>query len=335
MAERAQAKRAIDRNRDQLMAMPNVVGVGVGYKVRKNVQTDEICLMAMVQSKVPKVALGERDLIPKAVDGITTDVIEVGRLRALQERTDRWRPAPGGVSLGHYRITTGTLGCVVRDRTTAERLILSNNHVLANENRGEPGDLILQPGSADSGRPSSDTLATLDRFIPIRYQVEPSNCPIAGILIELFNGLARLIGSGQRLSGYQIDNEATNRVDAALARPVEGEWISEEILDIGKPNGTAPIELGMPVCKSGRTTGYTSGTIIVVDATVNITYTEERRAIFEEQIVTTAMSKGGDSGSILVKKDDLKAVGLLFAGSDQATIHNPIELVFDALEVGL
>jgi hypothetical protein len=335
MAERSQAKLVVQRNRDSLLATPNVVGVGVGYKMKKNTQTDELCVMAMVQNKIPRVALKERDLVPKIVDGIPTDVMEVGKLRALQERTDKWRPAPGGVSLGHHRITTGTLGCVVRDRLTAERKILSNNHVLANENRGEAGDLILQPGSADGGRPSSDTLALLDRFVPIQYRVEPSNCAIASALVDFFNWLAGVIGSRQRLDGYQINSDASNIVDAALAKPVETDWISDEILDIGKPTAVSSCELGMSVCKSGRTTGFTSGTIIVVDATVNITYSEERQALFEEQIVTSAMSKGGDSGSLLVSTDESKLVGLLFAGSDQVTIYNPIQSVLDALEVEL
>jgi hypothetical protein len=47
------------------------------------------------------------------------------------------------------------------------------------------------------------------------------------------------------------------------------------------------------------------------------------------------MSKPGDSGSLLVARDSLLAVGLLFAGSEQATIYNPIQDVLDALEVVL
>ncbi len=45
------------------------------------------------------------------------------------------------------------------------------------------------------------------------------------------------------------------------------------------------------------------------------------------------MSQGGDSGSLLVGGDPAKAVGLLFAGSNQATIHNPIDEVLSCLEI--
>jgi hypothetical protein len=72
----------------------------------------------------------------------------------------------------------------------------------------------------------------------------------------------------------------------------------------------------------------------VLQATVDIRY-GERSARFEDQIVSTGMSKPGDSGSLLVAGEALQAVGLLFAGSDQATIYNPIAAVLRALDVEL
>jgi len=47
------------------------------------------------------------------------------------------------------------------------------------------------------------------------------------------------------------------------------------------------------------------------------------------------MSQGGDSGSLVVAGDALKAVGLLFAGSNQTTIFSPIQAVLDCLQVTL
>jgi hypothetical protein len=47
------------------------------------------------------------------------------------------------------------------------------------------------------------------------------------------------------------------------------------------------------------------------------------------------MSQPGDSGSLLVAGEALLAVGLLFAGSDQATIYNPIDAVLSCLDVEL
>jgi hypothetical protein len=72
----------------------------------------------------------------------------------------------------------------------------------------------------------------------------------------------------------------------------------------------------------------------VLEATVTIGY-GDRLARFEGQIVTGAMSAPGDSGSVLVAADGPQAIGLLFAGSDQATIYNPIDQVLQRLEVVL
>ncbi len=46
------------------------------------------------------------------------------------------------------------------------------------------------------------------------------------------------------------------------------------------------------------------------------------------------MSKPGDSGSAVLDMDK-RVVGLLFVGSDAATIINPIDEVFAALNVEL
>jgi len=124
-------------------------------------------------------------------------------------------------------------------------------------------------------------------------------------------------------------------VDAAVARPVNDAEILDEILEIGVVQGTTPAVLGMPVRKSGRTTAFTTGEILVLDATVSVSYGAGRTASFENQIVTTPMSQGGDSGSLLVDGNSLQAVGLLFAGSEQSTIHSPIQAVLDSLEIDI
>jgi hypothetical protein len=272
-------------------------------------------------------------LVAPEIDGVATDVVQVGDLWAMQSPTDRWRPAPCGVSLGHYQVTAGTFGSVVRDRATGERLILSNNHVLANSNDANPGDPILQPGVADGGMVENDTIAHLERFCPIEFGTLAPVCPLAIGIANMANALARLLGSKHRLQAMQSDPTASNLVDAAVARPLDNNDILAEILLIGIVGGMTDATLGMSVRKSGRTTGLTTGEITVLEATVDVGYGSGRTARFDEQIVTSPMSSPGDSGSLLVAGDSLHAVGLLFAGSDQTTIHNPIQAVLDCLEV--
>ena len=127
MWERRQVTEVKDRHKESILAKPNVLGVGTGYKKQMGKQVGDLCVVAMVSQKIPRAGLDPSDLVPVEVEGISTDVIQVGFLRAHQERTDRWRPALGGVSLGHYMITAGTLGVVVHDLKTGERLILSKS----------------------------------------------------------------------------------------------------------------------------------------------------------------------------------------------------------------
>jgi hypothetical protein len=322
-----------DASKLDLLAAQNVVGVGVGYKEKSGVKTDDYAIVVMVSRKLPLSALAPRDVLPKNVSGVNIDVIEVGELRALQSRTNRWRPAPGGVSIGHYKITAGTLGAVVKDRTTNQPLVLSNNHVIANSNDASPGDLVLQPGPIDGGSPADDAIAYLERFCPIEFAIEPSSCDIADTYARFGNSLAGWLGSKHRLSTMQSDPQAINLVDAAVAKPIEEDLVQEEIFDIGVVEGTEPGILGMPVRKSGRTTGFTTSEISLINATVDINYGGSRTARFENQLVSGPMSQGGDSGSLVVSGNTLRAVGLLFAGSAQSTIFNPIQAVLDCLEV--
>jgi hypothetical protein len=333
MSEREQVTQVKDLHKEAILAKPNVVGVGTGYKVAGKQKTDELCVVTLVRRKVPKEGLAAEALVPKSIEGVSVDVIEVGDLRALQARTDRQRPAPGGVSLGHYKVTAGTFGAVVRDRKTGARLILSNNHVLANSNDASLGDPIIQPGAADGGRVENDTIAYLERFCSIDYGTSPPVCGVATGLVTLANLLAALMGSKHRLEALQANPTAANLVDAAVARPVDDGAILDEIVDIGEIQGTTSAMLGMTVRKSGRTTAFTTGEITVLDATVSVSYGPGQTARFDNQIVTSPMSQGGDSGSLLVDNSSQLAVGLLFAGSEQSTIHSPIQTVLDCLEV--
>jgi len=323
---------ALSGVRRELLAREYVVAAGIGYKTVGGKRTDELSIVCSVVKKVPEALLATDDLVPGEIRGIPTDVVETGILRAQLERTDRWRPAPGGVSIGHTSVTAGTLGCLVRKN--GETLILSNNHVMAAENAAAIGDPILQPGPYDGGSDPGDRIGVLEEFVPIRFlSTEPSDCTVARTVAVLANALAYLLGSGTRLLAVRLQEEE-NRVDAALARPVNPADLSEEILELGTIRAIGSAGLGTPVRKSGRTTGLTSDEILQVDVTADITYGAGRTARFTNQIMAGAMSGGGDSGSAVLDAEN-NLVGLLFAGSDTTTVINPIGHVVDALGIGL
>jgi hypothetical protein len=314
-----------------LMRKRNVVGVGLGYKVQGGEETKELSVVVSVTHKVPPVALSAEDLVPGEIDGVSTDVLATGSLRALELRpVDRWRPVvPPGVSVGHLQVTAGTFGCLVRRED--ELFILSNNHVLADMNDGRAGDAILQPGPADGGG-ADDRIATLADFVPLDFGTAPATCPIAQVSTQVLNRIASAIGSHHRVQTV-VETEGVNSVDAALARPVSSDLVTNEILHIGVPSGAGTAGLGTGVQKTGRTTGYTTGFINQIDATVRIDY-RGSSALFSGQLISTPMSQAGDSGSAVLDMDG-QVIGLLFAGSDAATIMNPIDAVLTALDVEL
>ena len=113
--------------------------------------------------------------------------------------------------------------------------ILSNNHVLADENRLPLGSPIYQPALMDGGKLAQDQIAELARFIKLK------------------------------VNRY-------NKIDAAIAEPLTRNLLDGDVLHIGAPGGTATAEIDIMVYKFGRTTSYTAGRITSVDTDVIVEY---------------------------------------------------------------
>ncbi|HUF10353.1 MAG TPA: hypothetical protein VMO47_13620 [Rhodothermales bacterium] len=229
----------------------------------------------------------------------------------------RRRPLEAGVSVGHFRITAGTLGFVVEDQHSF--YMLSNNHVLADVNSGEPGDPCLQPGPLDlraRRKPEPKTvIGVLDRFVPISFQrANVVDCAVAEILpdIEFFPGWTE-----------------------ALPGIVKG--VKEVTFD----------DLRRPVSKAGRTTGVRHGVISQVNVDrlrVDMGDETPRIALFSDQVeiegTDQPFSDGGDSGSLIVDTAGY-ARALLFAGGPEAhtgrdlTYANQLHIVLQKLGVQL
>lgn len=335
-------------NEESLFGKPNVEAVGIGNKLVGGEDTGEQAVMALVDMKVDKALLSPDELIPPTIDGKPTDVVEAGYIQAggpaagtitapefldldpgpspdgngrdatdtklesrresatardvLQQEirdlalTRRVRPAMGGYSVGHHRITAGTIATGCYDwgdlpGVPRRYYVLSNNHVLANSNNASAGDPILQPGPVDGGSYPRDLFARLTRFVPIRFATSSST--------------------------------PRNYVDAAIAE-VPFHYLNREVYWIGHVRDLfAPARVGDLLQKTGRTTNFTTGRVKAINSTVNVNYGGGRVARFVGQIITGAMSAGGDSGSLVTNLDE-EAVGLLFAGSSQVTIMSPI-----------
>jgi hypothetical protein len=249
-------------------------------------------------------------------DSTKVNVIVSGIIDAQPHR-HRQRPAPCGISAGHFRITAGTLGALARGRSGARinrLLALSNNHVFANSNNASVGDNLLQPGPADGGVNPADRIALLERWVPISFAA-------AGV----------------------------NFVDCATGWCWPDRVRREQIYRSGGVwryfrTGSIPVApaLGMIVGKSGRTTQLTAGRIIDTSASIRVNYGAPGVANFRDQITIRGLnanqsfSAGGDSGSLIWTWDGRRApVGLLFAGGGGLTFANKIGRVLSALDINL
>ncbi len=217
-----------------------------------------------------------------------------------------------GASIGHYKITAGTLGAFVRGRDDGTVLILSNNHVLANENKGRKGDPVLQPGAIDGGANPEDKVGELLRFV-------------------------------------RLKREGSNLVDCAAATiDPEIKFDHRTITGVGKLAGLGDAVLAEDdaVSKVGRTTGKSAGRVTAFELDEVFVQFDSGLLRFDGQIEIEGagdapFSLGGDSGSLIVDSDR-RAVALLFAGGDHGgtngkglTFANPLRAVLDALKADL
>lgn len=289
-------------NEDELMDLPGVHGVGIGQ------ENGELGILILVDDQS-----GESQL-PAQLETIPVIVREVGTFRAHQINL--------GVSGGNDILCdgfcdVGTVGYKVCDNTTVDLGgWISNNHVVAS---GCPGKC-----------PNLAPLGT-NTFSPGLVDNTPV-CTTTG---------ATNVGTLNRFVTFNLDSPTTmNLVDAAFVQSTDAQ-VSDNIQGLGLQSNTvvAPF-VGQVVCKSGRTSGVTCGTVTGINMTVDIGYDTCGTARFINQVIysptapDTTMSLSGDSGSPVVDVSN-NAVALNFAGNDVDGIGNPMGTVLTQLGVSL
>jgi len=333
---------AQERHTNDLLGIQGVVGTAVGLGANGQ---------AVVKIYTEKSGIGG---LPRSLDGVPVRVQVTGRIFALNkpdangdhdhgggngggggEEVDPTatfdRPVPIGVSSGTERLidvngleycTVGTLGARVKDISGNLYYALSNAHVYALQGSDPVGEVsgawILQPGRVDMTDQACGSdieitaaeIGTLSAFVELNFSGGNNNTVDAAIALS---------------SAADLDN----------ATPPDG---------YGTPKSdTVPPVLNMDVQKYGRTTSLTKGTIKGTNVTINVRY-DKGVVKFVDQIEVRSNKgpfiKGGDSGSLLVVNggdDDLKPVGLLFAGNlnGKTAFANPIDAVLSELGMEL
>lgn len=279
-----------------------------GFRLAVRVQQRSLEADQTLRRRIEEICRREVDI--RYIGEVTKRTARAGR--PLPWHQTRQRPLLIGCSIGHVRVTAGTLGAFALHRAAQHLVILSNNHVLANEDKAKIGDVIIQPGAHDGGKRGRDRVGELLAFVP-------------------------------------FEKGSANLVDAAVAQVDSGiGFDSVTLTGLGKLDGRreAMLEPGDAVAKVGRTTGATRGVVTAIELD-DVVVSYERGALsFDWQIEIEGLddmpfSAGGDSGSVIVDAEGM-ACGLLFAGSDQGgsngkglTYANDMRLVLEALDIHL
>lgn len=317
-----------NRHTASLMADPEIIGTATTL-------TDDGRVAVMVLATTERAARG----VPRTLDGVPVVIRRTDPIVAMKGPPGGGGGGGGG-GVSHTAIQTppiqlgtsggwrydlangyccgGTLGALIS--VGGQLRVLSNYHVFeadivngGNGRTAQTGDPVIQPGLIDVGCNAGDAqdVATL---------VVTSSLP----------------GSN---------------VDASSATIISGMVSADgSILEIGTLSSqTVDAFVGQDVKKSGRTTGLSRASVDALNATVSVAYENECAGgsaftkTFTGQIITTNRGSkflsGGDSGSLMVEDvtTNPRAVGLLFAGSSQLAVANPIDEVlsfFNASMVG-
>jgi hypothetical protein len=228
------------------------------------------------------------------VAGSNADIEYIGAIKAFKGRTVkpsgfgstrpmRARPLRDGISVSNFRARqSGTLGCFVQAQGQKDLMILSNAHILATGKNAQNGDIVIQPGRCDGGIVKRDGIGSLAQYIEL--------------------------------------HEWGNKVDAALARIENSEFIPDDLREVSvRALRTGPELTSITVQKIGKASGATKGKVLGLTTTPLTA--EFGRGVFRSFDVAVRITgmgnlfaKEGDSGS-LIRDDEGNAIALLFGGN--------------------
>jgi len=321
-------EKVLKDKKEELLDKANTVGVGIGYIVKNGKKTGEVGLVAMVEKKLPESELEPQDIHPKIVNGVRIDVQEVGKIKALyccmnplksilkrrrsKSRTDKIRPICPGISVGNKMITAGTLGILVKykkDFSGSKKIKDYKNDIICDDIKRHDKVMILSNAHVlcDNCFKDFSEQRSLDIHQPGPYDKTPSSNTYIGKLHRYIKLEENYPAFGDRALAILDDS-------IPYSSEIFGYWV--------RVNGFSKPELGKKITKIGRTTGITSGKIIMVNASVKVDYGGVV-VLHKEVFVSNAKSAGGDSGSVSVY-DDNTSPGILFAGSPSTSVYTDI-----------
>jgi hypothetical protein len=325
---RAQIRPVKERIEDELLSIPGVTGVDINYKQTQGQKTDRLAIVVSVAEKKPKEVLKPEEVIPPEIDGVPTDVVEkqiVLQVAAeairvegeLQVDGSAYATLQGGISMGPcravflsppdvpsagYYIFVGTLGAIVKDRTSGAMMALTNFHVACVDSGWTVGDTMAQPARNDGGA-----------------------CPA-----QKFGAIVRAVLSEQvDGSVLSIDPGKTSACKIVEIGDVKGKNTAAIGMAVRKRGRTTGLTYG-------NVTSVDFTVSVPYGDGLGVHVLKHQIRVEVDTTKSTQFGDHGDSGSVVVDANN-KVVGLHFAGNTSGTagFANPIQSVLDELDVDL
>ena len=330
---------SLKEHKPSLLDRKNVVCVSSGFKVKNGVKTDIPSFIISVKSKLNLNELSVEDVIPSEINGIKTDVIEVGEIHALgtcvvapsaacSPHGNLYDPLVGGISIGTkkfdrtnavYYTASGTLGSICVDLTDGSLVVLTNNHVAGVTHKN--GYTMMTENI--SGYDFDSFTEALAFGVSL---AQPSYADHGNVWNQMFT-IKRIEGfkTSNNISDPQFIDAAVlriNNINKADCKVLELLDDLNNAVDAGPFPWASPSEVtvGMPLFKSGRTTGMVNfGIITSIDSTPVVSISSYL-ITYDEQLMISYSSLcvfSGDSGSGVYARigGRIKLVGLLHAGN--------------------
>jgi hypothetical protein len=318
-----------------LIAPFNVHAVGIARKRKRGRLMPQLSVRVTVLRKLAPEDVPREGgtLIEDEIMGVPIDVVVAGPLviephngsGGVQEATTNVRPLQAGCQISHGDVNFGTLSAVCRSIIRGEeqdRLLLSCRHVLDGFLPDPTRLPIFQPGDPVTTRP-------LDRIAGEIRRVVKANDPL-------------------NPRAYSAD-AAVAKLDAGI--PIDPGYLgigaSGGILDLlsGDVNETDLLS-GDEFIKFGRTTGLTTGTLESARENLHFTIGDVVHGLNDQFVIRrmdgsiTPMSDPGDSGAMVFRKSDRKAVGIVVGSplgdlNDVQAVISPLRPILSELQIKL